>query len=41
MREAGELALHPHELAGVLDRLFLGLGDVELPQQAVIVGPAV
>ena len=28
MREAGELALHPHELAGVFQRLFLGVLNV-------------
>src|SRR5439155_26005989 len=38
--EAGELTLHPAELSSVLDRLFLGLGDVDLLQEAMIVRTA-
>src|SRR6266513_4771845 len=36
MREAGELALHPQELAGVLLRLFLAVGDMHLLQVAAV-----
>src|SRR5215831_9554750 len=36
MRKTGELALHPQKLAGVLFRLFLGVGDVDLLQVAVV-----
>src|SRR5262249_40439826 len=36
VRQAGELALHPQELARVLQCLLLGLGDVDLLQQAVV-----
>src|SRR5262249_39911098 len=32
VRQAGELALHPAELPGVLDRPFLAVGDVHLDQ---------
>src|SRR5205814_8002333 len=32
MRQTGELALHPQELAGVLFGLFLAVGDVDLLQ---------
>src|SRR5262249_62004634 len=32
VREAGELALHPAKLLGVLDRPFLAVGDVHLDQ---------
>jgi hypothetical protein len=38
MREAGELALHPHELARVLERLLFGLGDVAALQIAAVLG---
>src|SRR4029453_11012691 len=40
MREAGELALHPHELPGVRQRLFLGLGDVAALEIAAILRAA-
>jgi hypothetical protein len=40
MRQAGELALHPHELPRVLQRLLLGLGDVAALQVAAVLGPA-
>src|SRR5688572_7451387 len=36
MREPGELALHPHELARVLERLLLGLRDVTALQVTAI-----
>ena len=40
VRQAGELALHPHELPGVGHRLLLGLGDVAALQVAAILGTA-
>ena len=40
MREAGEFTLHPHELTRVLDRFFLGFGDMDLFQQSMIIRPA-
>src|SRR5688572_25763707 len=36
MREAGELALHPHELLGILDGLLLGLGHVDAREVAAV-----
>src|SRR5438552_7183428 len=40
VRQAGELALHPHELPRVGQRLLLGLGHVAALQVAAILGPA-
>src|SRR5713226_8445828 len=40
VREARELALHPHELAGVLHGLLLGLGDVAALEVAAVLGAA-
>ena len=40
MRQAGELALHPHELPRVGHRLLVGLGDVAALQVAAILGAA-
>ena len=40
VREAGELALHPHELPRVGERLLLGLGDVAALQIAAVLGAA-
>src|SRR4029453_15142066 len=40
MGKAGELALHPAELLGVLARLVLVVGDVDLDQVAAILRPA-
>src|SRR5208282_4481412 len=36
--ETGEFALHPSKLGSVLERLLLGLGDMDLLQHPVIVG---
>src|SRR5688500_20035896 len=36
MRKARELTLHPAELSGVLDRLFLVVVDMDLDQVAAI-----
>src|SRR2546428_3331424 len=40
VREARELALHPHELAGGLHGLLLGLGGVAAPEVAAVLGAA-
>ena len=39
MGEARELALHPGELAGVLDRLLVGVGDMDAGEVAAVLGP--
>src|SRR5262249_44767646 len=39
MGKTGELALHPHELARVLDRLLFGLGDVDALEIAAVLRP--
>src|SRR5271166_2788255 len=39
MGEAGELTLHPQELAGVLLCLFFAVGDVHLLQIAAVLRP--
>src|SRR5439155_25086849 len=38
VRQAGELALHPEKLAGVLLGLLLAVGDVDLLQVAAVFG---
>src|SRR5206468_11104014 len=39
MGKTGELALHPHELARVLERLLLGVLTVHLEEVAAVLGP--
>jgi len=39
MREAGELALHPHELASVRQRLFFGVLHVDADEVAEVFRP--